>query len=80
MEWLDRIPYSILLVAALFIGLAPFVPEPHVVEKIRMLLNGTLRKPIDIFDLFFHLFPLIAADYEIPQKNRGKLTLTPYKN
>lgn len=58
MEWLDRIPYSILLVAALFIGLAPFFPEPHVVEKIRMLLNGTLRKPIDIFDLFFHLFPL----------------------
>lgn len=58
MEWLDRIPYSILLVAALFIGLAPFFPEPHVVEKIRMLFNGTLRKPIDIFDLFFHLLPL----------------------
>lgn len=59
MEWLDRIPSSILLLAALFIGLAPFVPEPHVVEKIRMLVNGTLRKPIDIFDLFFHLFPLL---------------------
>lgn len=59
MEWLDRIPFAILFAAALFIGLAPFVPEPHVVEKIRMLLHGTLRKPIDVFDLFFHLFPLI---------------------
>jgi hypothetical protein len=24
-----------------------------------MLKNGTLTKPIDIFDLFFHLFPTI---------------------
>jgi hypothetical protein len=38
--------------------LAPFYPMPHVVEKILMLKNGTLKKPIDIFDLFFHLSPL----------------------
>lgn len=59
MGWLDRIPVSFLLVAVLLIGPAPFVPEPHVVEKVRMLLLGTLRNPLDIFDLFFHLFPLI---------------------
>ena len=68
MEWLDRIPTSILLIAALFIGLAPFVPEPHVVEKIRMLINGTLRKPIDIFDLLFHLFPLILLLVKLLRK------------
>ena len=59
MEWLDRIPTSLLVITALFMALAPFVPEPHLVEKLRMLAGGTLRKPIDIFDLVFHLAPLV---------------------
>ncbi len=58
MKWLERIPTSILVVAAVFLGLAPFVPEPHVVEKLRMLFSGTLHRPLDIFDLFYHLLPL----------------------
>jgi hypothetical protein len=32
---------------------------PHVLEKLIMLKNGTLTKPIDIFDLFFHLAPTL---------------------
>jgi len=59
MKWLDRIPTSLLVVATLFLGLAPFVPEPHALEKIRMLFSGNLYRPIDIFDLFYHLLPLI---------------------
>ncbi|MCK6529736.1 RND transporter [Myxococcota bacterium] len=55
MEWLDRIPLGPLAVGALLLGLAPFTPEPHLVEKARMLAQGTLRRPIDVFDLFFHL-------------------------
>jgi hypothetical protein len=39
--------------------LAPFRPMPHVIEKLIMLKNGTLAKPIDIFDLFYHLIPTI---------------------
>ena len=54
---LDKIPYSILIVAAVFMILAPFRPMPHVLEKLIMLKNGTLTKPIDIFDLFNHLVP-----------------------
>jgi hypothetical protein len=46
--------YSFLIPAALLLGLAPFVPEPHLFEKVRMLFSGTLSKPIDIFDLFLH--------------------------
>ena len=53
-KWLDKIPFALLLVLSLFLGLAPFKPEPHLVEKIRMLLHGHLVKPIDIFDLFLH--------------------------
>jgi hypothetical protein len=56
---LKNIPYPILIVAAILMALAPFVPEPHLVEKIRMLAQGELRRPIDIFDLFFHLFPTL---------------------
>ena len=59
MKWLDQIPTSLLLIAAVFLGLAPFVPEPHALEKIKMLLDGRLSRPIDIFDLFFHAAPLL---------------------
>lgn len=52
---LDQIPLSLLLLGAILLGLAPFSPEPHLLEKTRMLLNGTLTRPIDIFDFFFHL-------------------------
>ena len=57
--FLDKIPYSILIVGAIFIILAPFKPMPHVLEKLIMLKDGTLTKPIDIFDLFFHLVPTL---------------------
>lgn len=51
---IDKIPLLPLTVAAIFMMLAPFVPEPHLLEKIRMLSNGELTKGIDIFDLFWH--------------------------
>ena len=56
---LDKISYPLIVVFAVFMLFAPFKPMPHVVEKFLMLKNGTLTKPIDIFDLFFHLFPTI---------------------
>ena len=57
---IDKIPLLPLTIAAIFMMLAPFVPEPHLLEKIRMLSNGELTKPIDIFDLFWHsLFVMI---------------------
>lgn len=54
---LDRLPLSILLILCLTLGLAPFVPEPHVWEKLRMLASGTLSRPIDILDLLMHAAP-----------------------
>jgi hypothetical protein len=56
---LDKIPYSILIVIAVIMLLAPFRPMPHVIEKLIMLKNGNLSKPIDIFDLFYHLVPTV---------------------
>jgi hypothetical protein len=59
MPILKDIPYPLLIVAAILMALAPFSPEPHLVEKVRLLLKGNLRRPIDIFDLFFHLLPTL---------------------
>jgi len=59
LKWLDKIPFILLFVAAIVLGIAPGPPEPHLVEKVKMLLAGTLSKPIDIFDLVMHSLPLI---------------------
>ncbi|MCG6938489.1 MAG: RND transporter [Gammaproteobacteria bacterium] len=59
LKTIKRIPLLPLAVAAVFMALAPFAPEPHLVEKSRMLLHGELVKPIDIFDLFWHSFLLL---------------------
>lgn len=55
--WLDRLPLSLFLVLALTLGLAPFMPEPHIWEKLKMLAAGDLVRPIDIFDLLMHGIP-----------------------
>lgn len=54
MQWLDKIPLTALVIAALALGLAPLTPEPHLWQKLKMLVNGTLSQPIDIFDLVMH--------------------------
>ncbi len=48
-----------LIVVCLTLGLAPFTPEPHLLEKLRMLNEGQLVKPIDIFDLVLHGTPWV---------------------
>lgn len=57
MRWLDNISIGALLLIALTLGLAPFAPQPHIVEKLVMLMHGTLTRPLDIFDLFLHGTP-----------------------
>jgi hypothetical protein len=59
MRWLDRFPLGLLIAIALWLAVAPIVPEPHLVEKLRMLSQGTLTKPLDIFDLLLHSVPLV---------------------
>jgi hypothetical protein len=54
---LAALPYPLLLGAAVLLGLAPFVPQPHLLEKLQLLWHGELSRAIDIFDLSFHLAP-----------------------
>ncbi len=58
LDWIDTVSYSMLIPFTLIIGLAPFYPKPHLYEKLQMLRNGNLKKPLDIFDLLYHLTPL----------------------
>lgn len=65
MAFIDRIKLETALIAALFLGLAPFVPEPHVWEKLKMLASGALTRPIDIFDLVLHGAPWVILILKI---------------
>lgn len=68
MRWLDKIPLYMVVIAVLTLGLAPFVPQPHLMEKLRMLFSGTLARPIDIFDLFLHGTPLVLLILKLWRK------------
>lgn len=73
-----RLPgYQVLVPIALLLGLAPFYPEPHIVEKVRMLLGGSLKRPIDVFDLFWHSWPflLLICRLLVDLRRRGAAPL-----
>ena len=70
-NWLDRIPLPMLALPAVLLGLAPFVPEPHLWEKLKMLADGSLSRPIDIFDLFLHGTPAVLLVIKLVRGQRG---------
>jgi hypothetical protein len=70
-SFLDKISYAFLIIIAVIMLLLPFKPMPHVVEKVIMLKNGVLTKPIDIFDLFYHLIPTILLALKIVRDVRN---------
>ena len=67
---LDRFPVGIFVALALTLGLAPFLPQPHVWEKLSMLAAGTLVRPIDILDLLWHAFPWVLLALKLVRVRR----------
>ena len=59
MKLLDSIDWTTAIVVALLLGFAPFFPEPHLWEKLRMLFAGELFRALDWFDLVMHGTPLV---------------------
>ncbi len=52
--------WKVLVVLCLSLGLAPFLPEPHIVGKIRWIIGGAKGMgPMDWFDLILHGFPWV---------------------
>ena len=79
MKWLDKVPLGPLLVIALALGLAPFQPEPHLWQKLKMLADGSLVKPIDIFDLAMHGLPALLLLMKLARMTLTKGSTTPEK-
>jgi len=70
MAWLSEFSWPLVIIACLTLGLAPFNP-PHLVEKLQMLSQGTLTKPLDWFDLFMHGTPWLVLLAKIAQSLIG---------
>lgn len=64
-EFIVGIPWLLLIPLTLFLGLAPFDPQPHLLEKLIMLLEGRLNVPLDVIDLLFHSSPLILLMFKL---------------
>ncbi len=54
-----QVSYGSLLIPAILLGLAPFSPQPHVVEKVTWLLTSQPFRAVDVFDVIFHLSPFV---------------------
>ncbi len=73
-----KFPLSLLVVICLTLGLAPFTPEPHLLEKLKMLTAGELVKPLDIFDFALHGLPwvlLVIKLYLLTMKTQGAVSI-----
>lgn len=71
MAFLDQIPLSYVILAVLTLGLAPFFPEPHLWEKLKMLASGTLVRPVDVFDLLMHAAPWLVLAAKLVRMGRA---------
>ena len=74
MKWIDKLSWPVVVVLVATLGLAPFSPQPHVLEKLGMLFDGTLSRPIDIFDLVLHGTPWVLLFIKAVTQllNKGK--------
>ena len=52
--------YKVILLLCLTLGLAPYVPEPHIYGKLKWILGGANgMKLMDWVDVLLHGFPWI---------------------
>lgn len=77
LSWLDRFSLLWLVLLAAWLALAPVWPEPHLIEKLRMLWQLTLVKPLDIFDLLMHTTPLVLLAVKLWRMYAGHATVAP---
>ena len=52
--------WKLVVMACLLLGLAPFVPEPHLLGKLRWVAGGAVgMQAMDWFDLAWHGLPWV---------------------
>ena len=72
LHWLDKLPITWLALIAGWLAVAPLFPEPHLVEKMRMLVQGSLVRAVDVFDLLMHSVPLLLLILRLWRKAMRK--------
>ena len=56
--------YGLVILACLTLGLAPFVPEPHIIGKLRWIAGGAHgMQAVDWFDTLQHGAPWLVLIY-----------------
>lgn len=73
MRRLDSLPWFAVLGLCATLGLAPYTPEPHAWEKLKMLAAGRLSGIVDTGDLAMHLVPwmllMLKTAREVKRQN-----------
>ncbi|MBF0266154.1 MAG: hypothetical protein HQL46_12890 [Gammaproteobacteria bacterium] len=77
MKFIDRLSWPMIIIMGGFLAIAPYpgAPMPHSIEKIQMLFDGSLSKPIDIFDLIMHTAPIILGSIKAYRQFILKITI-----
>jgi len=58
-------PWLALLAVGMVLAPWPFDPQPHLIAKTRMALEGTLTQPIDVVDLVVHALPSLLLGAKV---------------
>lgn len=67
--------YALIILACVTLGLAPFVPEPHIVGKVRWILGGGRgMELIDWWDTLQHGAPWLILLYFVTTDLIKKIT------
>ena len=70
--FLDKIPVKFLALPAVFLAFAPFRPQPHLWEKLQMMIAGDLTRVVDIFDLFWHSIFILLLVLKLIRQQQQK--------
>lgn len=70
LAWLDKTDWFTLALVGGLLMFAPYSREPHLVEKLRMLVQGSLQAPVDVFDLLMHASPLVLFGAKLTRQRQ----------
>ncbi|WP_396587663.1 hypothetical protein [Bermanella sp. R86510] len=70
--FIEQLPFTPLLIISIYLLFAPFMSEPHLWQKSKWLINGNTFALIDVFDVVFHLFPVILFLWRALLRKRAK--------
>jgi len=70
-NYISQLPWIVVIILCLTLGLAPYSPQPHLIEKLVLLTDGQLSTPVDIFDFLMHLSPFVLLILKIFLKSKN---------